>query len=268
MQECSLVVSTYNWPEALKMCMKSVLIQTVLPKEIIFCDDGSGIETKNLINSFKNETSIPVKHVWQPDEGFQLAKIRNKGFAATSYDYIIQIDGDLVLHPDFVKDHLAFAKKGYFTTGSRVLLSKESTQQIINQRAVNIDFKKIKYKNFLNKFRAPILWGLFASTYKNKGVNKYYVKGCNMAFWKKDILKINGYNENFTGWGKEDSEIAIRLINAGIKKRFLKFGGIVYHLYHKEASRELEKENLEKMNYSIKNKLINSPRGINQYLNP
>ena len=87
-----------------------------------------------------------------------------------------------------------------------------------------------------------------------------------MAFWKSDLMKVNGYNEEFTGWGREDSELAIRLINAGIKKRFLKFGGICYHLYHREASREMEQINIDRMNNAIKQKLIESPKGLNQYL--
>jgi glycosyltransferase involved in cell wall biosynthesis len=265
-QSCSLLISTYNWPEALKLCIKSALGQTVLPNEIVICDDGSTVETKKLIDALNINSKIPIKHIWQPDEGFQLAKIRNKGFAETSCDYIIQIDGDLVLHPDFVKDHLLFAKKGYFTTGSRVILSEESTHEIINQSSISIDFKKIKYKNFLNKFRAPFLWDLLATTYKNKGIHKYYVKGCNMAFWKKDILSVNGYNEDFVGWGREDSEIAIRLINSGVRKRFLKFGGIAYHLFHPEASRELEEKNINMMIKAIEEKHRYIEKGIDRYL--
>jgi glycosyltransferase involved in cell wall biosynthesis len=262
---CSILISTYNWPKALSLCLKSLSLQSVPPDEIIICDDGSSNETKNVIDQFKKVCLIPLKHIWQPDEGFQLAKIRNKGFAAAAGDYLIQIDGDLILHPDFVKDHLLFSKKGYFTTGSRVLLSEESTKQLIEDSNINLDFSKIKYKNFFNQFRAPAMWGLFATTYKNKRNYKYYVKGCNMAFWKKDIFDVNGYNEDFIGWGREDSEIAIRLMNLGVKKRFLKFGGICYHLFHVEASRELEQQNIEKMNNAIKNRTILSPKGLNQY---
>ena len=87
-----------------------------------------------------------------------------------------------------------------------------------------------------------------------------------MAFWKKDIIEVNGYNEDFTGWGREDSEMAIRLINAGIQKQFLKFGGISYHLYHREASREMEETNIKKMQDAIEKKLVRSPLGISQYL--
>ena len=87
-----------------------------------------------------------------------------------------------------------------------------------------------------------------------------------MAFWKKDLLTVNGYNEAFVGWGREDSEIAIRLMNAGIKKQFIKMGGVCYHLYHREASRELETKNISMMEDSIQKKLIVAEEGLNKYM--
>ena len=87
-----------------------------------------------------------------------------------------------------------------------------------------------------------------------------------MAFWKNDLIAINGYNECFTGWGKEDSDIAIRLMNAGVRKKFIKMGGIVYHLYHEEASRSREENNIRLMEDTIKNNVIFCEKGLNQYL--
>lgn len=258
----SLLISTYNWPEALYSCLQSILCQKLLPTEIIICDDGSTNSTKKIIYEFIKICPIKVQHIWHPDEGFKLAQIRNKGIAASSGDYIIQIDGDLVLHNYFIHDHIQFAKRGYFCTGSRVLLNPSQTQATIDLQEKPAQLAK----NFFNGLRVPILRTLLASRYKQNGKHKYYVKGCNMAFWKKDLVMVNGYNEDFTGWGKEDSELAIRLINAGIKKRFIKFGGITYHLYHKEASKVLEARNHKLMEDSIQQKLISAENGLNKYL--
>jgi predicted glycosyltransferase involved in capsule biosynthesis len=105
-----------------------------------------------------------------------------------------------------------------------------------------------------------------ATRYKTWGKYRFYVKGCNMAFWREDLVKVNGYNEAFTGWGREDSELAIRLVNNDIKKRFIKMGGICFHLYHKEASRELEVKNIRMMENAIELKITRAEIGLDQYL--
>lgn len=233
--KCSLLISTYNWPKALNLCLKSVVEQTVTPNEIIIADDGSDSSTALLVQEWAKNTHIPIKHIWQEDNGFQLAKIRNKGIAACESDYIIQIDGDLVLHKEFINDHLYIKKRGAFVTRSRVFLSEKSSQSIIHNQSIEIKKYSKNSKNSFNELRNRALCRFFSSRYKINGKNKYYVKGCNMAYWKENVVGINGYNESFSSWGWEDSELAIRLMNNGTKKQFLKMGGICYHLFHKET---------------------------------
>ncbi len=265
MSDFSLLISTYNWPAALKVCLNSVRAQTLLPKEVIICDDGSGGETAALIECLKKDFPVPLIHVWHPDEGFRLASIRNKGMAAATGEYLIQIDGDLQLHRHFLKDHIAFRQKGAFTTGSRTMLSSKNTDRLLNNE--NADkLKVIDLRNFFNRLRAPWAQHFLATRYKTKGRFLYYVKGCNMAFWRKDILAINGYDEGFISWGGEDNEIAIRLMNLGIRKRFLKLGGICHHLHHQQASRKMEVENLQMMNRAIQEKKIWTTNGLEKYL--
>ncbi|MFT3909838.1 MAG: glycosyltransferase family 2 protein [Ferruginibacter sp.] len=266
MVSSSLLISTYNWPMALELCLKSACDQSVAPDEIVICDDGSTADTGLIIKKYQAISRVPIVHVWQEDEGFKLGQIRNKGIAKAKGDYIIQIDGDLILHKHFIKDHLRFCKNSFFTTGSRVLLSPETTETLIENNSTDIKKYSKNDRNFFNGLHIPLLHNFLSQLYKTKGRHKYYVKGCNMAFWKNDLVQINGYNEDFTGWGKEDSEIAIRLINAGIKKQFLKFGGITYHLYHKEASREMEQKNFRMMQQAVDKKIMRTMKGVDQYL--
>jgi glycosyltransferase involved in cell wall biosynthesis len=263
---CSLLISTYNWPAALQLCLKSVLQQSFLPAEIIIADDGSKEDTKEVIDEFKNSTSIPVIHVWHPDEGFQLAKIRNRAIVKATQPYIIQIDGDLILHKHFIKDHLNIKEKGFFVSGSRVLLSKETSEALLKNNSIDVSRHNVGEKNSFNKWRSGILRKFLSTRYKTSGRNKFYVKGCNMAFWKDDLIKVNGYNEIFTGWGREDSEIAIRLFNTGIQKKFLKMGGITFHIFHKEASRDNEATNVSFMEDAITQKKTWAEKGLDQYL--
>lgn len=265
MKSCTLIISTYNWLSALELCLYSCLQQSILPDEIIIADDGSKKEIENFIKAFSAGSTIPIHHVWQADDGFRLARIRNKAIALATCEYIIQIDGDLVLHPHFIKDHLKFRKKGFFTTGSRVILSRESTDNAFKAKKFNVKKIRRSDKNHFNRIRIPFLHNFLSRKYKISGAKKYYVKGCNMAFWKEDLININGYNEDFSGWGREDSEIAIRLINAGTHKRFLKFGAVCYHFFHKEANRGMEEKNVFMMNNAIIQRSTWAKNGISQY---
>jgi glycosyltransferase involved in cell wall biosynthesis len=264
LMKVSLIISTYNWPAALELCLKSVLTQKSLPDEVILADDGSGMETRNVIESFQSFFPVPLKHIWHEDNGFRLAEIRNKAILASSCEYIIQIDGDLILHPQFIADHRRLATKGRFVSGSRLLLSIDFSNEILSSGSIPSALSIMLHgKNFFNALRIPAITRLLAPYYKAS--QPYYVKGCNMAFWKQDLVDVNGYNESITGWGKEDSEIAVRLINNGVRRNFMKFGGVCYHLYHKEASRGNEENNDLVLETAIRENRIKSPRGLDSH---
>lgn len=260
----SLNISTYNWPQALRLCLLSVKAQTVLPDEVVIADDGSTDETRLLIEEFQKDFPVPIKHVWQPDEGFQLAKIRNRAIAASSYNYIIQIDGDLILHPKFVSDHISFAKKGSFVTGSRVILDKDYSASLLRQGSINVKLNDKGVRNKSNGYRIGFLRNYLARRYRKNDM--LFMRGCNMAFWRADLLMVNGYNEAFSGWGREDNEVAVRLINCGIIKRVLKFAGVVFHIYHPEKPRTSLQSNDKLLNAAINNKITRCDAGLDQYL--
>lgn len=260
----SLIISTYNWPEALHCCLQSVLHQKQLPGEVLIADDGSDDRTKAVVDDFKKQSPIPVRHIWQQDLGFRLAAVRNKAIAAASGEYIVQLDGDIILHPYFIKDHLQFARRKTFVRASRIYLNKTLSQNVL-QKQIDINIFKKGLTNITSAIRLPLLWPLFETSYKNKGMERYEIHGCNMAFWKEDALLVNGYNEAFTGWGPEDKEFITRLLNAGIQKRFLKQGGIAYHIHHEENSKNRLNLNEQLLRQAIDSKITYCSLGINQY---
>jgi glycosyltransferase involved in cell wall biosynthesis len=261
---CSIVISTYNWPEALELNLLSLARQSVLPDEILIADDGSEANTRQLIDTMKERLRVPVIHLWHADEGFRKTIIMNRAFMKASGDYIIQLDGDVIPHKHFVKDHLNFAEAGSFVAGTRVTTSKELASVLLKKKRTDISVWEKGTKNFLNGLHFPAFAGLLES-YRSGEKNIYYAKGCNMAFWKADLLKVNGYDESFTGWGYEDSDIAIRLYNAGVRKRYLKMAGIVFHLWHQEYSRDREKHNNELLRQTRENRKTWIEKGMNQY---
>lgn len=225
----SLIIATYNWPGALRISVLSAINQTRKPDEIIIADDGSGPETKALIEELRQMTNIPIVHVWQEDTGFRLAEIRNKAFAVAKGDYLIQIDGDIVLHKKFVSDQEKFAKKGSFVVGSRCMVSSDKTNDLIQSRSFKLSPFDKGVRNSMNGLRIPVLAHRM-DDYKANDI--YAARGCNMAFWRSDIFEVNGYNEEYRGWGREDTDLAMRLMNKGVKKRFIKFAGVIFHLHH------------------------------------
>ncbi|MFZ4863553.1 glycosyltransferase family 2 protein [Sphingobacterium sp. Mn56C] len=266
--QCSLIISTYNWPAALELCLQSIMKQHVLPNEIIIADDGSTAETQELIASYQQKSLVPLVHVWHEDNGFRLTQIRNKAVAKAQFPYIIQIDGDVMLHPAFIGDHLAIAQTENIVTGSRVNCDKAFSQDILVS-GILPSLRAIQFNstNYFNSLHIPMFSAIFANHYKTKGRHRDFTRGCNMAYWKRDFIAVNGYNEDMTGWGSEDKELFARMIQRGCRKKFLKFAGIVYHIWHYSASKEKEIRNESIYRKTVDLNITFIPNGIDKYLN-
>ena len=242
----SLIISTYNWPRALYLCLDSVMQQSVLPDEILIADDGSGMETRDVVRHFERISPVPVRHIWHEDRGFRVAAIRNKAIAASRCDYLIQIDGDLILQRNFIQDHIAFAKEGHYVAGSRGIITEALTRKVLSGEITSLSALSRGVRNSNNVVRIPLM----AYLYRTLGPSRF-VKGCNMAFWRSDLIRVNGYDEEFRGWGGEDSELATRLNNSGVRQRCMKFRGIVFHLYHGKCDRDRQSANEERYKQSL-----------------
>jgi glycosyltransferase involved in cell wall biosynthesis len=259
---CSLVITTYNWKESLKLVVLSAFKQTRLPNEIIIADDGSAKNTRNLIEKLNRESNIPIIHSWQEDKGFRAAKSRNKAIAIAKYKYIILIDGDMLLHKNFILDHIKNARKNYFLQGCRALLTEEKTAQLIHSKNICFTFWDKGIKNKKN----TIYNSLFAKLFSYSSNSLKGIKTCNMSFFKSDCIDINGFNEDFIGWGREDSEFAVRLLNNDIKRKNIKFNCIAYHLWHQENQRVNLDCNDMLLSKSINENLTYCQNGIKKYL--
>ena len=230
----SLVVTTYNWPEALQVVMDSIANQSILPHEVIIADDGSKQATKDLIESYAQHFPCELKHSWQEDLGFRAASSRNKAIALSTGEYVIMIDGDIFLPKDFIKQHADSARKGCFVQGGRVILNKTNSDLLLDTGTLP-NFFTAGIKNRKNMLESKMLSRMFS---KIRNTDKS-TRSCNLAVWREDILKVNGYNEDFQGWGREDSEFVIRLLNSGLDRIYLKFQAVGYHIFHEENDREM-----------------------------
>ena len=230
----SLIITTYNWKEALELSLLSAFAQNILPAEIIIADDGSKGDTKRTINVLSKKSPMPIIHSWQEDKGFRLTLSRNKAIAKSSGDYIVMIDGDIIMAPDFINDHCKIARTNFFVQGSRVILSEKKSWELIERKNIKLSFFNVGFGNRKNIIRSSLLSSLFSKA--NNSLSG--IRGCNIAFWRNDAVRINGFNEDLVGWGRDDSEFAARLINIGLKRLTLKFRANAYHLFHPICSRE------------------------------
>jgi len=258
----AFLVSTYNWPEALELVLESLRVQSSLPDEILIADDGSKTETKELISKYQETFPVTIKHIWHEDDGFRRTVILNKAIAHSTCEYIVQTDGDCILHKDFIKDHRKGAKQGLFLFGSRVNILEPFVNELFHGKHIHFGLFSRGIKNRTRNIRLPLLMKMYqpSSELSSK------LRGCNLSFWKADFLKVNGYNEAMTGWGREDSELVVRLLNTGIQGKRLRYGGIIYHIWHKSASKKNFNINDAIQQEAISEKKVWCEKGIDQYL--
>lgn len=258
----SVIISTYNRPHYLGRVIEGYLNQTCRDFEIVVADDGSTEETASVVKEMAGRSEIPVLHVWHQDKGFQLAKIRNRAVAESSGDYIVFTDDDCVPDSRFVFDHLRYAEDGYFLQGHRVLIGKSASEDFDFRSAVPLNLIVLLMqggiKNFFNSVRLP--WPRIKKGNSYKGI-----RGCNMSVFRRDFLAVNGFNEDFKGCGKEDSELVARLYRFGIKRKDIKFRASCFHLYHEFFDRDRLDRNIELLQQSINSDGYYCKNGVDQY---
>jgi glycosyltransferase involved in cell wall biosynthesis len=268
----SVIFSTYNSEEWLEKVIWGFSVQTFKDFEIIIADDGSRTETKQLIDKLSAEIDIPIIHVWQEDNGFQKSQILNKAILAATSDYLVFTDGDCIPRNDFLEIHNKFKEEGYFLSGGYFKLPMDiskliSKEDIINQRC--FDLKWLKNNGLKSSFKNIkfITKGLFSKSLNAITPTNASWNGHNASGWKKDLMEINGFNQEMQ-YGGQDRELGERMFNKGIKSKQIRYSAICVHLDHK---RGYVNEETWKKNYNIrentrKNKVIKTPIGIDSNL--
>jgi len=256
----TLIITTYNWYESLLLVLKSVEAQSVLPDEIIIADDGSSHETKEVIISFQKNSNINIIHSWQDDVGFRASRSRNKALNKASGKYIILVDGDVILHPKFIQDHILNSQEGYFIQGFRVLMSENLTRKTLVNKNISFSVFSLGIMNRKNAIHSHFLSKLLS----NKKFDLRGIKSCNMSFYLEDCLNVNGFNNEFEGWGREDSEFIVRLMNNGVKRKNIRFSANQFHLWHNENTRGKLSQNNIILNHAINSGSKWCENGINK----
>ena len=262
----SVIVTTYNREDALGAVLRSLSRQDEQGFEIIVADDGSGPATAGVVETWMSSMRVPLRHVWQEDRGFRAAEARNRAIRASTGSYCIFLDGDCIARPDFVAAHRRLAEPGHFVTGNRVLLSSALSERILAggiepERWGLADFLEQRWRGDVNRI-APLL-GLPLGRLRKLGGRRWQgARSCNVACFRDDLERVDGFDAMFAGWGREDSDLFVRLIRSGVRRKDGRFATGVLHLWHLESERSRLSVNQAKLDLILQSDRSRALRGL------
>ncbi len=268
----SVIITTYNQPDWLRKTLWGFENQTLSGFEVVIADDGSGNETKNLVDWFIESSSLKIKHIWHPDDGFRKCTILNKAIIASSGDYLIFTDGDCIPRNDFVEVHARFSKQKHFLSGGYFKLTHEISK-LIDQNDI------IKGNPFSSRWLLsngqPLIYKFIKLNRKDsiKWVMNHFTttkatwNGHNSSGWKKDIMAVNGFNETMQ-YGGLDRELGERLVNFGVKPKQIRYSAVCVHLDHPRPYKNNEalNRNIQIRKVVKQTKVTWTEQGISQHV--
>ena len=264
----SVIVTTYNREDALAAVLRSLARQTDRDFEVLVADDGSGPATAAMVESWKSKVGHRVEHVWHEDKGFRAGEIRNRAVLVARGDYIVFLDGDCIVRPDFVAQHRGLAEANAFVTGNRILLSPDMTERVLRDglEPEIWSFGKFiaeRLRGGVNRL-AALLHLPLGPLRRMRAKQWQGARSCNLAIWRRDLDTVDGFDADYAGWGKEDSDLIVRLINAGVVRKDGNFATGVIHLWHKEADRSALPENERKLTQLLSGSDIRAKHGMSE----
>ena len=265
----SVIVTTYNRPDALRALLDGLRAQTDRDFEVLVADDGSRDDTGMLVHATARSAPIEIRHVWQEDRGFRAGAARNRATAQAAGDYVVFLDGDCVPRPHFVARHRSLAESGWMVAGNRVLLSEAFTRAALGSGTPlhawsDAQWQSAHRRGDINR-TLPLRHLPLGPLRKLAGGRWQRVRTCNLGVWRTDLQRVNGFDEVFEGWGYEDSDLAVRLINSGVRRKEGAYATGVLHLWHREYDRRAEGDNWTRLQQRIHDRATRAERGLDQY---
>ncbi len=262
----SVIVTTYNRPDALDAALRALAHQSDRNFEIIVADDGSGEDTASVVESWTSRLAVPIKHVWQKHQGFRGAEIRNRGISVSAGAYCIFLDGDCLAPAGFVANHRRLAEPGWFVAGNRILLSAELTNAVLAgslpaERWHLAELVRQRLSGGMNRL-SPALRVPFGPLRKIYYYSWEGAKTCNLAVARSDLERTDGFDMDYAGWGLEDSDLVVRLFHAGVRRKDGRFATGVLHLWHPESDRSSLQENQRRLDEVLASDRIAAKQGL------
>lgn len=251
----SVVVSTYNRPDALGAVLAGLLRQTDGGFEVVVADDGSDHRTRAVVDDRRQAFGTRLAHAWQEDEGFRLSRVRNLAVGRARGDYLIFLDGDCIPRTGFIAAHRRLAESGWFVRGTRAALSREFTARVLEGALPVWDWSLVRW--ILSTLRRDLkdvspLLDLPVQTLRKRAPRKWRgAQTCNLGVSAADFRAVDGFDEAYQGWGMDDADLAVRLIRSGVLRKEGKFSTAVLHLWHPESDRSTLDDNVRRFEETL-----------------
>lgn len=268
MMDIAVVLSTYNWPRALELSLWGYAAQTHRDFSVVIADDGSGPQTRALIERLAAETRLRIHHVWQDDRGFRKSEILNRAIASTDCEYLIFSDGDTIPRRDFVAVHAEYADRGRFLAGGYVKLPAHVSNRITvddvrSGRATDLAWLRAqgfrpgrRGLRFPRSRRSATFLDHLTPT-----ARRWH--GNNASTWRDYLLEVNGFDMDM-GYGGQDTALGDRLENLGVRPKRIRHRAPAVHLDHDRPWRDPAgvQRNIEIRQRIRTTREVRAPRGI------
>ena len=230
--DVAVLVSSYQRPQHLLRVLHSIDCQVGVDGgfEVVVTDDGSTDETQQVVKQFAQRAVYPVRFTTHPHEGFQLARCRNDGVRASTAPYLLFLDGDCMIPPDHLQQHLAHRKSGVAHAGFCVRLDESTSEQIDVPAVRSGAFRRLAPESELRRLARMDRKARLYSFLRHPSKPKLF--GGNVGIFRADYEAVNGYDENYVGWGCEDDDLRVRLRQSGRRVRSILRWTHTYHLWH------------------------------------
>ena len=262
----SVIVTTYDREDALDAALRALAHQSDRDFEIVIADDGSRPDTTRVVESWKARLPVPLKHVRHEHQGFRGSEIRNRGIAASDGEICIFLDGDCLAAANFIAAHRRLHEAEWFVTGNRILLSRELTDAVL-ARGLEVEtwnfaaLLQQRLRGGINRL-LPTLRLPLGPLRKLNGASWEGAQTCNLAVARRDLDRIDGFDCAYTGWGLEDSDLVVRLLHSGVRRKDGRFATGVLHLWHSQNDRAQLPTNQARLDEVIGGSRVRALRGL------
>lgn len=254
-----LIVNTAGSPHSLVHVLAGIERQTIPPAEVVVAEDGARDDTARVVATFAERVPYPVAHATQEQGGFRRSRILNQAIARASSEYLVFLDGDSVPHPRFVADHAAHAERGCWVQGRRAYVKEPYVEEFVPTFGSVLAYALAGKMTGLGKaFRLPV-----ARVKRDRNLSG--VLGCNLGIWRDDLAAVNGYDEAYEGWGREDSDLAARLYHLGRDRKTVRGQALLYHLNHPAAPRDRLGSNDALLAEALRTRRVACGRGLSSW---